>query len=97
MGIDHYKSSFDKIEYYSKLKEFETILNRIILPHDQVIKNIDELLKKNVTKNNFEKLRSLIERNLSSYNYFFNNVNSGIQMHIIFLQHIFVIDMIKKK
>ena len=77
MGIDHYKSSFDKVEYYSKLKEFETVLNRIILPHDEVIKNIDKLLKKNATKNNFGKLRSSIERNLSSYNYFFNNVNSG--------------------
>ena len=77
MSIDHYKSSFDKIEYYSKLKEFETLLNRIVLPHDEVIKNIDKLLKKNATKNNFGELRSSIERNLSSYNYFFNKVNSS--------------------
>ena len=76
IGVDHYNSSFTETEYYNKLKQFETLLNRIILPHDKVIKNIDELLKKNATKNNFEKLRSLIERNLSSYNYFFNNVDS---------------------
>ena len=76
MSIDHYKSSFTKVEYHRKLKEFETLLNHIVLPHDEVIKNIDELLEKNGTESNFKELRSLIERDLSSYNYFFNKVNS---------------------
>ena len=76
VDVSHHGHSVTESEYLNKLSKFENLLSKIILPHDEVIINIDKLLKNGATKKNYGELKYLINRNMSSHNYFFNTVYS---------------------
>lgn len=77
LGIAHHGKFPEEKQFRKKVQEFETLLGQIVRPHFEVIKDMDKIFsKKTPTKKEFKEMKPLIARNLSSYNYFFQNASS---------------------
>ena len=75
--VAHHSEFPDERKFRKRVHEFEILLEKIFKPHFDVINEINELLKIiKPTKINFDKLKILISRNSSAYNYFFQNGTS---------------------
>ncbi len=74
--VSHHGLYPTEMQYREKLGDLESLLGHIIKPHFEVIQDIDTILdKEKPTKNNFKKLRPLLARNRSSYDYFFQRAS----------------------
>lgn len=76
--VAHHSEFPNEKKYRKKLEEFEILIQKVLKPHFDVIAEINETLKiERPTKNDFEKMKHLIARNSSSYNYFFQNASAN--------------------
>ena len=76
--VSHHGMHPTERKYRQKLRKTESLLALVVKPHLEVIHDIDEILSKKPTENNFkENLKPLLERNLSTYNHFFQHASSS--------------------
>ena len=77
-SVSHHGMYPTERKYRQKLRKTESLLELVVKPHFEVIHDIDEILSKKPTENNFkENLKPLLERNLSTYNHFFQHASSN--------------------
>lgn len=77
-NVSHHGEYPSETDYYKKLDLYNRILLRIMIPHFESIREIDELLTIAApSEENFEKLKPLISRNFESYSYFFRNADAN--------------------
>lgn len=75
--VAHHGEFPSEKKFRKKIDEFETLLEKILKPHFEVINEINKILDtKKPTKTGFNNLKQLISRNSSAYNYFFQNATA---------------------
>ncbi len=73
-GIAHHSSRRDKRKYRLTVKEFEELLEELLAPHFNALDDVERLIKKQTpTKSDFEELETLLSKNDSLRDYFFQN------------------------
>ena len=76
-SVAHHSRYPTEKEYFNKVAELEKLLEKILKPHFEVIDEIDKLLtKKPVEREEFGVMKTLLSRNTSAYNYFFQNASA---------------------
>ena len=76
-GVAHHHE-YQHVKFQKKVTEFEELLIQILKPHFDVIKEINNLLRLEIPRQeDFEELRPLLSRNVAAYNYFFQNASAG--------------------
>ena len=77
-SVSHHGMYPTERKYRQKLRKTESLLELVVKPHFEVIHDIDEILSKKPTENNFkENLKPLLERSLSTYNHFFQHASGN--------------------
>jgi hypothetical protein len=77
-NVSHHGKYPDETEFYKNFDLYNTILLRILLPHFESIRELDELLKiETPSESNFTNLKPLISRNFESYSYFFRKADAN--------------------
>lgn len=74
--VSHYETFPDEKEFIKKFSEFEDLLLKMLKPHFDVIKEINQILSsKKPSDSTLKDMRYLIERDTSSYDHFFQNAS----------------------
>ena len=77
-GVAHHSKDPTEEEFMKKVAELEKLLEQILEPHFEVISKIDILLMVKIPQqNDIDDLQSLLSRNVSAYDYFFQNASAN--------------------
>ena len=73
-GIAHHSGRQDEAKYRSTVREFEELLEELLAPHFKALDDVERLIKKQApAKSDFEELETLLSKNDSLRDYFFQN------------------------